>query len=216
MSVPCLPVYLSLIYLLATQYASDNELTTPDALPPDYRSGFVAVMGRPNVGKSTLINTLLGQKIAIVSPKPQTTRNRLLGILTRDDAQIIFLDTPGIHKPLHKLGEVLVETAAAALPDADAIVWVVDVAAPPNDEDRQVAAVLARAGGTAAGDPGPEQERPAAAGARGREQRRVRRAGAAAPRRSSSPPPAGTTSICCWRRSPRPCRSGRCSIPKTR
>ncbi len=114
---------------------------------PDFRSGFVAVMGRPNVGKSTLVNTLLGQKIAIVSPKPQTTRNRLLGILTREDAQIIFVDTPGIHKPLHKLGEVLVETAAAALPDADVIVWVVDVAARPNDEDRQVAAVLARAGG---------------------------------------------------------------------
>jgi GTPase len=113
-----------------------------------FRSGFTAVMGRPNVGKSTLVNTLLGQKIAIVSPKPQTTRNRLLGILTREDAQIIFVDTPGIHKPLHKLGEVLVETAAAALPDADAIVWVVDVAARPNDEDRQVAAVLARAGGS--------------------------------------------------------------------
>ena len=126
-----------------TSYESD----LPGALPPDFRSGFVAVMGRPNVGKSTLVNTLLGQKIAIVSPKPQTTRNRLLGILTREDAQIIFVDTPGIHKPLHKLGEVLVETAAAALPDADAIVWVVDVAARPNDEDRQVAAVLARAGG---------------------------------------------------------------------
>lgn len=116
----------------------------PGGVSPDFRSGFVAVMGRPNVGKSTLVNTLLGQKVSIVSPKPQTTRNRLLGILTRDDAQIIFLDTPGIHKPLHKLGEVLVETATAALPDADAVVWVVDVAARPNDEDRQVAAVLAQ------------------------------------------------------------------------
>lgn len=114
--------------------------------PPDYRSGFVAVVGRPNVGKSTLINRLLGQKIAIVSPKPQTTRNRLLGILTREEAQIIFLDTPGIHAPLHKLGEVMVETAAAALPDADLVLWVVDVAARPNDEDRQVAQVLAQAG----------------------------------------------------------------------
>ncbi len=103
----------------------------------------MAVVGRPNVGKSTLINRLLGQKVSIVSPKPQTTRNRLLGILTREDSQIVFLDTPGIHAPLHRLGEVLVETAAAALPDADAAVWVVDVAARPNDEDRQVAALLA-------------------------------------------------------------------------
>ena len=126
---------------------SNDELSALGDTPPNFRSGFAAVMGRPNVGKSTLVNTLLGQKIAIVSPKPQTTRNRLLGILTREDAQIIFVDTPGIHKPLHKLGEVLVETATAALPDADAIVWVVDVAARPNDEDRQVAAVLARAGG---------------------------------------------------------------------
>lgn len=125
---------------------SNNVPELPNDLRDDFRSGFVAVMGRPNVGKSTLINTLLGQKVSIVSPKPQTTRNRLLGILTRDDAQIIFLDTPGIHRPLHKLGEVLVETAAAALPDADAVVWVVDVAARPNDEDRQVASVLAQAG----------------------------------------------------------------------
>lgn len=116
-----------------------------DPSAADYRAGFVAVVGRPNVGKSTLVNALLGQKISIVSPKPQTTRNRLLGILTRPDAQIIFLDTPGIHSPLHKLGEVMVETAAAALPDADALLWIVDLSAPPNDEDRQVAAIIAAA-----------------------------------------------------------------------
>ena len=69
------------------------------------KSGFIAVIGRPNVGKSTLINTLIGQKIAIMSDKPQTTRNRILCILTQPDAQIVFLDTPGIHKPKHKLGE---------------------------------------------------------------------------------------------------------------
>lgn len=122
---------------------SDYEPALPGPEAPDYRSGFVAVVGRPNVGKSTLINRLLGQKVSIVSPKPQTTRNRLLGILTRPDCQIVFLDTPGIHAPLHQLGEVLVATAAAALPDADAVVWVVDVAARPHNEDRQVAALLA-------------------------------------------------------------------------
>lgn len=120
----------------------DNEAGLAGSDTVDYRSGFVAVVGRPNVGKSTLINRLLGQKVSIVSPKPQTTRNRLLGILTRENSQIVFLDTPGIHAPLHRLGEVLVETAAAALPDADAVVWVVDVTSRPRDEDRQVAALL--------------------------------------------------------------------------
>lgn len=116
----------------------------PDDMSASYRSGFVAVVGRPNVGKSTLINALLGQKITIVSPKPQTTRNRLLGILTRADAQVIFMDTPGIHRPQHRLGQVMVETATAALPDADVVLWLVDAAELPNDEDRQVAAALAR------------------------------------------------------------------------
>ena len=118
-----------------------NEVT---ATPADHRAGFVAVMGRPNVGKSTLVNRLLGQKIAIVSPKPQTTRNRLLGILTLEHAQIILIDTPGIHRPLHRLGGVMVETATATLPDADAVLWLVDVSVNPTEEDRQVAALLSR------------------------------------------------------------------------
>jgi len=127
----------------------DQDLLLPDDLPPDHRSGFVAVVGKPNVGKSTLMNAYLGQKIAIVSPKPQTTRNRLLGILTlaRErgdpaDAQIIFVDTPGIHRPKHKLGEYMVETAVRAIPDADVVLFMVDASRPPGEEDRQIADLL--------------------------------------------------------------------------
>lgn len=92
-----------------------------------YKSGFVAVVGRPNVGKSTLLNQIIGQKIAIVSDTPQTTRNRILGILTQPDAQILFLDTPGIHKPQHKLGEYMVNSARSALREVDLILFVSDV-----------------------------------------------------------------------------------------
>ncbi len=91
-----------------------------------FKSGFVAVIGRPNVGKSTLINSLIGQKIAIMSDKPQTTRNRIMCVLTTDKEQIIFLDTPGIHKPRHKLGEYMVKAAEGTLQEVDAILFVVD------------------------------------------------------------------------------------------
>ena len=92
-----------------------------------YKSGFVAVVGRPGVGKSTLLNQLVGQKIAIVSDTPQTTRNRILGILTLPEAQILFLDTPGIHKPQHKLGEYMVNSARSSLREVDLILFVSDV-----------------------------------------------------------------------------------------
>ncbi|SDG01724.1 rRNA maturation RNase YbeY/GTP-binding protein Era,TIGR00436 [Selenomonas sp. WCT3] len=91
-----------------------------------HKSGFIAVIGRPNVGKSTLVNTLIGQKIAIMSDKPQTTRNRIMCVLTEPDAQIVFLDTPGIHKPKHKLGEYMVKAAEGTLKEVDAILFVVD------------------------------------------------------------------------------------------
>ncbi|MBQ6976741.1 MAG: GTPase Era, partial [Selenomonadaceae bacterium] len=91
-----------------------------------YKSGFVSVIGRPNVGKSTLINKIIGQKIAIMSDKPQTTRSRIQCILTRDDAQIIFLDTPGIHKPLFKLGEHMLKAAEGTLKEVDVILFVID------------------------------------------------------------------------------------------
>jgi GTP-binding protein Era len=111
-------------------------------LPPDHRSGFIAVVGRPNAGKSTLLNRLLGQKIAITSPKPQTTRDQLLGILTSEDTQYLFLDTPGIHKPLHKLGEFMVNVATATIEDADVALWLVDITTPPTEEDRAIGELL--------------------------------------------------------------------------
>lgn len=90
--------------------------------PKTHKSGFVAVIGRPNVGKSTLINSLIGQKIAIMSDKPQTTRTRIMCVLTQQDAQMVFLDTPGIHKPKHKLGEYMVKAAEGTLKEVDAII----------------------------------------------------------------------------------------------
>jgi GTP-binding protein Era len=100
-----------------------------------YRAGFIAVVGKPNVGKSTLMNTLLQQKIAAVSPRPQTTRRQQLGILTTETAQIIFIDTPGFHRPRHKLGEKMVESALKSIQDADAVLFLLDVSQPLTDED---------------------------------------------------------------------------------
>ncbi len=130
--------------LEAEEEAWEEEGGAPALLliPEGFRSGFVAVVGRPNVGKSTLVNALVGQKVAIVSSKPQTTRRRLLGVRTADASQIIFVDTPGIHKPFHKLGEFMVDEAMQSIPDADVVVLVVDVADRPRDEDRDIAALL--------------------------------------------------------------------------
>jgi GTP-binding protein Era len=108
----------------------------------DFRSGFIAIIGRPNVGKSTLVNALLGQKIAAVSPKPQTTRKRQLGILTREAAQLVFVDTPGIHNPRHKLGTFLNQEAQESLEGVDVILWLVDASVNPTEEDNQIASLL--------------------------------------------------------------------------
>jgi GTP-binding protein Era len=104
-----------------------------------FKSGFVAVMGKPNVGKSTLINALMGQKIAAVSPRPQTTRKRQLGILSLENAQIIFVDTPGMHLAHHKLGEYMNQEAIDTLEECDLIILVVDASQAPSDEDHMLA-----------------------------------------------------------------------------
>ena len=105
----------------------------------DFRSGYVSIIGRPNVGKSTLLNSILGEKIAIVTPKPQTTRNRIIGVKTLPDAQIIFIDTPGIHIPRHKLGETMVRVATEALKEVDVILFMVE----PREPERGDKAVIA-------------------------------------------------------------------------
>mgnify|MGYP000022808939 CR=1 FL=1 len=119
----------------------DEFLLIPPA-PPDFKSGFVGIIGRPNVGKSTLMNRLVGQKIAITSPVAQTTRNRLRGILTTELGQIIFVDTPGIHKPHHQLGKVLVKNAERAIQDVDVVLLVVDGSTPSGGGDRYVIDLL--------------------------------------------------------------------------
>ena len=115
-----------------------------DPLPEGHRSGMIAVVGKPNVGKSTLINRILGQKIAAVSPKPQTTRKRQLGILTDAAMQMVFIDTPGLHLPRHKLGEYMVKIAEAAFRDADVILLLYDVSQPPDRADQHIAETVTR------------------------------------------------------------------------
>lgn len=102
------------------------------------KSGFVAIVGRPNVGKSTLLNQILGQKIVIATDKAQTTRKRIKGILTKPEGQIVFIDTPGIHKPLNKLGEFLMDEAKFAIPDADLIIFLVDGTEPAGKGDKWI------------------------------------------------------------------------------
>ncbi|WP_135546769.1 GTPase Era [Paenibacillus cymbidii] len=101
-----------------------------------YRSGFVAIIGRPNVGKSTLMNEVIGQKVAIMSDKPQTTRNKIHGVYTTEQAQIVFLDTPGIHKPQSKLGDYMLKVSESTFREVDAILLLVDVEAGIGGGDR--------------------------------------------------------------------------------
>jgi GTP-binding protein Era len=112
-----------------------------------FHSGFCCIAGRPNVGKSTLLNAFLERKLAIMSDKPQTTRNRILGVYNREGAQVVFLDTPGIHKPHHKLGEFMNKVAISTLPEVDVVLFVVDGSVPrPGEGDKYVAEAVARSG----------------------------------------------------------------------
>jgi len=108
-----------------------------------FRSGFVSIIGRPNVGKSTLLNTILGQKISIVTSKPQTTRNRIIGIKTEKDAQIIFIDTPGIHRPKTKIGELMVREARESVKEVDVVLFMTDPR-PPTPKEEQIFKILSR------------------------------------------------------------------------
>jgi GTP-binding protein Era len=109
------------------------------------RSGFVSLIGRPNAGKSTLINRLVGTKVAIVSDKPQTTRTRILGVKTTSEAQVIYVDTPGIHKPVHRMNARMVDAALGTLREVDVLVWVLDASEPVGGGVRYVGQLLTRA-----------------------------------------------------------------------
>ncbi|RMF23894.1 MAG: GTPase Era [Cyanobacteria bacterium J083] len=124
------------------QTQTNNYLTEIPSAPPGYKSGFVAIVGRPNVGKSTLMNQMVGQKIAITSPIAQTTRNRLRGILTATQGQIIFVDTPGIHKPQHELGKILVKNAQNAIAAVDLVLLVLDSSILAGGGDRYIVKLL--------------------------------------------------------------------------
>jgi GTP-binding protein Era len=112
------------------------------AAEPGFRAGFVSVIGRPNVGKSTLVNALVGQKVAIVSDKPQTTRNRILAVVNRPHGQLVLFDTPGIHKPQHRMNERMVEAAVRSLDQVDLVLWVIDVAEGYGPGERYVRETL--------------------------------------------------------------------------
>jgi GTP-binding protein Era len=128
---------------MATAFDDQNEKIGSESAEYEtaegHKSGIVAVVGRPNVGKSTLVNAFLRQKIAIVTPRPQTTRTRQLGIITAEDYQIIVADTPGMMSPRHKLDEYMMETAVEALKDADVVLWLVDASDEPGPGDQLIA-----------------------------------------------------------------------------
>lgn len=135
MRLYCKPAFLLRRPLISSilPHMTDNE---------KFKSGFISIIGRPNVGKSTLLNVLLGEKIAIISSKPQTTRNRILGIVNQPGAQLVFMDTPGIHKPMHKMNEVMVKTALQTYKEVDVILMLVEAQEQPGAGDRFIIETL--------------------------------------------------------------------------
>jgi GTP-binding protein Era len=118
----------------------ENNNKREEKIP--FRSGYIAIVGRPNVGKSTLLNRILGEKVAIVTPKPQTTRNRITGIRTTSDAQMVFLDTPGIHQPRSLMNRRMVNIALDTLHEVDAVLWLLDAHERIGGEDERIAETL--------------------------------------------------------------------------
>ncbi len=134
--------------LFALQLTKDSSCWNPSCLNSNtgslvpHKAGFISVLGRPNVGKSTLFNSILGEKIAIVSEKPQTTRNRILGIRNMEGGQLLFLDTPGIHHGKSKLNQRMVSTAIESGRDVDVLLFLIDASSPLLEEDRQMVGSL--------------------------------------------------------------------------
>lgn len=124
---------------------SGPRVEEPGPQPSGFRSGLVTIVGRPNVGKSTLLNRLVGRKLAITSDKPQTTRNRITGVVNRENSQIVFIDTPGLHRPRHRLGEYMVAVALAAIEEVEAVLFMVEAPERPGPGDRYVAERLGAA-----------------------------------------------------------------------
>lgn len=131
-----------MLQMLSCSFGAQTEGMVSTPLPEGYRSGFIALIGRPNVGKSTLVNQLVGEKVAITSPVAQTTRNRLRAILTTDVAQMVLVDTPGIHKPHHLLGQRLVKSARSAIGEVDLVVLLLEGCERPGRGDAFIVNLL--------------------------------------------------------------------------
>jgi GTP-binding protein Era len=136
--------YISLVPAFLLRAAVISGILSFMAEEKAFKSGFISIIGRPNVGKSTLLNALLGEKIAIISDKPQTTRNRILGIVNKPGAQMVFMDTPGIHKPMHKMNEFMVQTALRTYNEVDVILMLVEATTPAGSGDQFIIETLSK------------------------------------------------------------------------